>query len=388
MQLPIKNMITNKYKSQIAYIVESTPDRVFLYWKGRVALYAILKAMGIKQGDEVIIPAFTCVVVPNAIMYLGAKPVYVDITPDTYNMDISRLEPAITSKTKVIICQNTFGLSSNLEEINQIAKKYNLYTIEDCTHGFGGYYNGKPNGSFCDAAFYSTQWNKPYSTGIGGFLIVNNILFKDKIKILEQYKSSATILDNLTLALLIFFRNYFIKRYTYYLFVRIYRFLSNKSLIIGSTQGNEIKELIIPPKYFKNISAVQVLAGIKGLKKLNKLNRLRKVNAADYTSFLKANGKIFIEEKYFNNHLFLKYPILVKNRKRFFELAQKENIVLGDWFISPLYPVKEALDAWHYDIKIFKNSANASMKMLNLPTDIKNNRKVLQFLKKNIELIE
>ena len=128
--------------------------------------------MGVKDNDEVILPAFTCVVVPNAIMYLKAKPVYIDINPETYNISIEKIDEAITENTKVIICQNTFGLSSNIEDIIQIAKKNNLFTIEDCTHGFGGYDNGKPNGTYCDAAFYSTQWNKPFSTGIGGFLVV------------------------------------------------------------------------------------------------------------------------------------------------------------------------------------------------------------------------
>ncbi len=163
-----------KYKKALASILKCSEHNVFLYWKGRVALYAILKSLDLSEGDEVILPAFTCVVVPNAIIYAGLKPVYVDISPKTLNMDISLVKDAITDKTKVILCQNTFGLSSNIEEIILIAKKFNLITIEDCTHGFGGTYKGKPNGSFCDAAFFSSQWNKPFSTGIGGFLLVNN----------------------------------------------------------------------------------------------------------------------------------------------------------------------------------------------------------------------
>lgn len=381
-------MIANKYKSLIAYIVESTPDRVFLYWKGRVALYAILKAMDIRQGDEVIIPAFTCVVVPNAIMYLGAKPVYVDINPDTYNMDISRLEPVITSKTKVIICQNTFGLSSNLEEIIQIAKKYNLFTIEDCTHGFGGQYNGKPNGSYCDAAFYSTQWNKPYSTGIGGFLVVNNASLVERVESLESDKYNASFIDNIILALLIFFRKYFINRYTYYTFVKLYRYLSNKNLIIGSSQGNEISNTKMPSEFFKGISFIQVKTGINRLNYLNELNNQRKHNAKVYTTLINQKGKTAVNEKYFNNHLFLKYPILVSDRKLFFQLAEKEKIMLGDWFFSPLYPVRGNLSPWNFNSKLFPNAIEISKKIVNLPTEIKDNSSIQKFLNENMHLLE
>jgi dTDP-4-amino-4,6-dideoxygalactose transaminase len=381
-------MSVQKYKNQIAVIVETTPERVFLYWKGRVALYAILKAMGVGQGDEVIIPAFTCVVVPNAIIYLGAKPVYVDISPDTYNMDTSKLESAVTPRTKVIICQNTFGLSSNLELINEFARKHNLFTIEDCTHGFGGYYNGKPNGYFCDAAFYSTQWNKPFSTGIGGFLVVNNKSFLESVKALEHEKIKPGMLDNITLIILLLFREYLINKHTYYFFIHLYRILSKKNLIIGSTQGDEMSDIKIPINYFKGMSSVQIISGIKRLKKLKYVNDLRKKNAKDYTAFLKANNKKYISERLFDNHLFLKYPILVKDRELFFLNARKNKIILGDWFISPLYPIKDNLCLWFFDEHLYTNSVEASKKMLNLPTDIKDNRKVIRFLEDNLDLIE
>lgn len=381
-------MIANKYKAAIASILKCNPGNVFLYWKGRVALYAILKAMGVKEGDEVIIPAFTCVVVPNAILYLGAKPVYVDISVEDYNTDINKLKEAVTSKTKVIVCQNTFGLSSNIEEIVELAKQNNLFTIEDCTHGFGGFYNGKPNGSYCDAAFYSTQWNKPYSTGIGGFLLVNNNLLVDQVKKFESEKIKPTLIDNIILALLLLFRYYFVNRFTYWYLIKLYRFLSNHNLIIGSTQGDELSDVSMPKKYFKDISAVQIYMGIRKLRKLYDINTLRQKNAKDYSHFLKTNKKTFVNGKFFKNHLFLKYPLLVKNRMLFFDLAEKEKITLGDWFITPLYPVKENFLKWSFDCNFYPCSTGISEKIVNLPTDIKHNSKVLRFLSKNLDMIE
>ena len=105
---------------------------VFLFWKGRVALYSILKAMGLGEGDEVILPAITCVVAANPIIYLGAKPVYVDIDPKTYNVDVTKIEQKITKRTKIILAQNTYGLSSDIDSISEIAGRHTLKMQEGC----------------------------------------------------------------------------------------------------------------------------------------------------------------------------------------------------------------------------------------------------------------
>jgi dTDP-4-amino-4,6-dideoxygalactose transaminase len=130
---------------------------VTLFWKGRVALYVILKALGIAEGDEVIVPGLTCVVVPNAVIYSGATPIYADVDPATYTLSPESVEPLITPRTRAIIAQNTFGLSANLDPILDLAKKKGIEVIDDCTHGFGGAYKGKPNGSVTRLSFFSTN---------------------------------------------------------------------------------------------------------------------------------------------------------------------------------------------------------------------------------------
>lgn len=376
------------YKKAIASILQCDANKIFLYWKGRIALYAILKSLDLKKDDEVIIPAFTCVVVPNAIIYSGLKPVYLDISTATYNMDVNLIEKKITSRTKVIICQNTFGLSSGIEDIISIAKKYNLYAIEDCTHGFGGFYNGKPNGSYCDAAFFSTQWNKPFSTGIGGFLVVNNEHIFQKIKNLESNKVRPSFWERSLLRILIWIRKFIVNKYTQWSLVNLYRILSKYNLIIGSNQGGELNSTILPRDYFKDISNVQINAGIKSVKDIKELNELRKKNATKYTAFLKSKGKNHVEESNFENHMFLKYPLLVKDRDAFFELAQKSNISLGDWFLSPLHPVKDGFDKWGFNSDDFPVATSIAKKIVNLPTDIKNPSSVIKFMEEELDLIE
>ena len=173
-------------KQELAKYLSLDPSYITLFWKGRVALYAILKAIGIKEGDEIILPAFTCVVAVNPVIYLGARPVYVDIDPMTYNMDISRLKRKITKKTRAVLAQNTFGLAPDLDRIFEVANKHNLMVIEDCAHGFGGYYKGRPNGTIADVSFFSTQWNKPFSTGLGGFAVTKNPEIAERLRVMEK----------------------------------------------------------------------------------------------------------------------------------------------------------------------------------------------------------
>src|SRR5438105_15281527 len=110
------------YRQSIGDHIGVGADDVALFWKGRVALYAILEALGVGPGDEVIVPAFTCVVVPNVILYLGARPIYADIDAATYNAEAAGIEPRLSPRTKVILAQNTFGLAPDLDPILELAR--------------------------------------------------------------------------------------------------------------------------------------------------------------------------------------------------------------------------------------------------------------------------
>ncbi|MFH1859640.1 MAG: DegT/DnrJ/EryC1/StrS family aminotransferase [bacterium] len=118
--------------------------------------------MGIGEGDEVLVEGFTCVVVPNAVIFAGAKPIYVAPDPKTYNMDINQIETKITPKTKAIIAQHTFGLPADMDLILDISRKHNLMVIEDCAPAMGATYKGKKVGTLGDAAFFSTTVVKGY----------------------------------------------------------------------------------------------------------------------------------------------------------------------------------------------------------------------------------
>lgn len=372
------------YKLTLAKSLESNPDQIFCYWKGRVALYTALKAIGVKEKDEVILPAFTCVVVPNAIIYLGAKPVYVDIDKESLNTTLSNIQAATTVKTKCILIQNTFGLSSEVDEIVAFAKSKGIVTIEDCTHGFGGTYQNRPNGVRSDFAFFSTQWNKPFSTGVGGFLLVNNLDYLKSVNEVNKLLIKPGFKKSIILKMLISFKKAFLGDRTYWFFLKLYRFLSKMGLVVGSSSGSEISSTVMDDNYFMGATKVQFSEGLRALNHLDELMLLRKKNAAIYSSFLKSNGKIYVKEIFNENHSFLKYPILIKDRVSFLAKAEKASVRLGDWFLSPIHPVESEFEKWFLDPENFPNAAYVSKHVLNLPTEIENPEKVLVFLTQNI----
>lgn len=149
---------------------------------GTTALHIALVALGIKKGDEVIIPSFTMIACALAVCYIGAKPVFVDIDKDTWTIDVNKIEEKITSKTKAIMPVHIFGNPCNMKQICKIAKKHKLYIIEDCAEAHGATYNDKKVGSFSDVAAFSFFANKNLTTGEGGMVVTNNKKYYEKLK--------------------------------------------------------------------------------------------------------------------------------------------------------------------------------------------------------------
>jgi len=353
------------------------------YWKGRVALYTALKAMNIGQGDEVILPAFTCVVVPNAIIYLGATPVYVDIDKNSLCASAKNIEDKLSPKTKCILIQNMLGLSFEVDEIITLASSRGIYTLEDCTHGFGGTYNGVFNGLKTDCSFYSTQWNKPFSTGIGGILYVQNKDLLGKIENINKELKTPSFKNVLNLRILLFARTYILKNWSYWFLLRLYRRLSAIGLVVGSSSKGEIEGVQEPNNYFMGLSQVQAHNGIKALKELNKVIEARKKNGIKINEWMQSQNKCHLSCELIGNHSFLKFPALVKNRESFLLAAEKNKIPMGDWFTSPLHPVQDDLSQWKLNVSEFPIAQEVSRQIVNLPTDINHMDSLMRFLEKH-----
>ena len=149
---------------------------------GTVALHLALVALGIGKGDEVIIPSFTMIATAYAVCYTGAVPVFVDADRDTWNIDTTKIEEKITPRTKAIIPVHIFGNPCNMDEIERIANKYNLYIVEDAAEAHGAEYKGRKVGSFSAIGCFSFFANKNLTTGEGGMVVTDDDKLYDRCR--------------------------------------------------------------------------------------------------------------------------------------------------------------------------------------------------------------
>lgn len=157
---------------------------------GLDALFLSLKALGIKEGDEVIVPSNTYIATALAVTYTGATPVFVEPCIKTFNIDPTKIESAITDKTKAIMPVHLYGQACDMDPIMEIAKSHNLYVVEDCAQAHGAKYKGKVIGSFGDAAGFSFYPGKNLGAlGDAGAVVTDNEELGNKIRALGNYGS-------------------------------------------------------------------------------------------------------------------------------------------------------------------------------------------------------
>jgi dTDP-4-amino-4,6-dideoxygalactose transaminase len=154
------------------------------------ALHLSLDGFGIGEGDEVITTPFTFFATVEAILYTGAKPVFVDIEPETFNLDVNQIEAQITERTRGILPVHLFGHMANMEGLSQTARRYSLKVIEDCAQSFGAELNGRKAGSFGDAGCFSFYPSKNLGGyGDGGIIVLNNSKVSEVIRKLRNHGS-------------------------------------------------------------------------------------------------------------------------------------------------------------------------------------------------------
>ncbi|MBK7854503.1 MAG: DegT/DnrJ/EryC1/StrS family aminotransferase [Bacteroidetes bacterium] len=154
---------------------------------GTASLHLALIALGIQEGDEVIVPAFSYVATANVVELVGATPIFVDVSIDDFNIEVSQIEKCITPRTKAIMPVHEFGIAANMDEIIEIAKKHNLKIIEDAACALGAKYNGKFVGTLSDIGSFSLHPRKSITSGEGGIITTDDDTIADKIKLLRNH---------------------------------------------------------------------------------------------------------------------------------------------------------------------------------------------------------
>ena len=159
---------------------------------GTVAIHLALIALGIGEGDEVIVPDLTFAATINTVLHANATPVIVDVEENSWCIDPKEIEKAITPKTKAIIPVHIYGQACEMDAIMKIAKKYNLKVIEDCAEAHGAMFGGKKVGSFGDIGCFSFYGNKVITTGEGGMCVTNSPELDEKMRVLRDHGMSKT----------------------------------------------------------------------------------------------------------------------------------------------------------------------------------------------------
>jgi UDP-2-acetamido-2-deoxy-ribo-hexuluronate aminotransferase len=284
---------------------------------GTDALHLAIDALGIGEGDEVITTPFTFFATVEAILYTGATPVFVDIEPDTLNIDVSQIEANITGKTKALLPVHLFGHPADMRTILNIAKKHRLKMIEDCAQSFGAEANGKKVGSIGDAGCFSFYPSKNLGGyGDGGMIILNSTRVADTIRELRNHGSRGS---------------YRHKRVGF------------------NSRLDEIQAGILLVKLIR----------------IDEYNRKRRQNASFYNNLLSDKVKCPVEKKG-AYHVYHQYTIMSHKRDEIQQKLKKNGISSVIYYPVPLH-LQKALKFLGYQKGDFPVTEKAAKEVLSLP---------------------
>lgn len=351
----------------------------------RSAFLAGLKSLDLAAGNEVLLQAFTCNAASNPIIWASLKPVYVDCDENTFNIDIEDLKRKITSKSRVMVVQHTFGLPAQMDEILEICQQNNLILIEDCAHSLGAIYKGKKIGTFGKAAFFSFSRDKVISSVYGGMVVTNDDELAKRIRSFREeidYPSYLWILQQLLHPILMnwpilptyrFFGKYLLILFQWF-------HILSKAVHWKEKRGRR-------PGYFpKKLPNALAALTLNQFKKLEKFNRHRKEIANFYYNALRDSPFELPQTLNNKDHIFLRFTIKHPKAHQIIKKAWQRNILIGDWYTAPIAPHDTKLEKLKYKLGSCPKAEKLSKEVLNLPTHIniskKEAQRIVDFLKK------
>ncbi len=331
----------------------------FLLYRGETAIYTSLLAMGVGQGDEVILQSFTCPSVPYPIINSGATPVYIDINPTTFSLDPGKIEEKISKKTKAIIIQHTFGIPAAIDPILDIARAYNLWVIEDCCHAFGARYKGQEVGTFGDVAIYSFGWYKPLVLGVGGAAVVNNSFLRPKMVALQKSAITPSLKETFTMHIQYFAYELLSNPSLFWVQRDIYHKLKNFRRRKVQTSSQQNKQESVPQenkmsqetqnqesKLTRNRkSRIKNIIPFQKKRLFRKLDEFTNCTIPHQRWIISQYEKRLAQTDYglleLDDHLepvFYKYPLLSNRKDDILKGAPEARVELSNMFVSPIYP--------------------------------------------------
>lgn len=337
----------------------------------RSAFYLLLKAYGIGKGDEVVLPSFSCLVIANPVLWVGAKPVYVDIDQGNFNLDYEDLRKKITPKTKAVLVQHTFGFPVNIDKVRQIVGP-NVKIIEDAAHALGGTYKGQKIGTIGDAAILTFGIEKVISSVRGGMVLTKDSEAAQKIREMQiqlpdfsLIKIKIALLNPILWSLITPIYYLGIGKFT---IGRMFSVIAHKMGIMGIMIEDE-EYLTQKPSWLPaRMPAALATLGMNQFRKLDRFNQHRREIAQIYSKALGIDYKT--PEN--STHTYLRFPLLLEkeNLEKFKQETKKARVVVGDWYKTILYAPDSSLAKLGYKQGDTPHAEGVSKKIINLPTGI------------------
>ncbi len=312
----------------------------------RTALYCMLRALDLSEGDEVLMPPLTIADMVNSVHSAGLKPVFVDIELDTCCIDADELEKAISPRSRVLLITYIFGLVPDVRRIVDTARKHNLIVIEDCSQCFDGCFEGQPVGTFGDAAFFSLTNFKVCSSLFGGMVVTSNEGLAEKLGELRRTDIlpakpailTSHIVKNIIYAMA--FSKYVFSYFTYFIILVLerldpritYRLYSgNIKVLLKDFENVLVPEF--PSNYLFDYTDAQAYVGLASLERATKSTAARSRNGDLLRDLLKDNPHVMVPKRLANaTNAYWRFPVFTR------ELAGLKKRLLNEGIdTSPTY---------------------------------------------------
>lgn len=299
----------------------------FTFASGREALLALLHALKLRSGEEVIVQGYTCVVVPNAIHAAGGVPIYVDINRETVNLDLSEVEQAITSRTRAVICQHTFGIPADTRALRTVCDQHNLILIEDCAHILPDHHGPHAIGEHGDFLILSFGRDKAISGVTGGAVLSRRPSTSQGLRLLQREARDLRCLT--VLQLLLYPLLYAIAKPLYGIRVGKALLAAARALrFLPPILTKEEKEGRMPPHLHRMPNACAALA-LAQLHTLHRFNDHRRQLTRFYLEVARTHRWPYLRGIEADLPL-QKFPLFVRGAERIRQHLREKNIHLDD----------------------------------------------------------
>jgi perosamine synthetase len=294
---------------------------------------------------------------------------------------------AAPADTAALVVQHTYGIPCDMPAISDWVGRRGIPMIEDCCHTFGTKIGGRLCGTLGEFAFMSGQWNKPFSTGLGGLTLVNNPALAGAVECLvkSELKQPGRLTD-LVLRCQITAHDWLVRPATAMLLTLVYRGLNYAGLVKGSSSPGELKG-VMPDDYFTAMAPCQVRRGLRELARIDENIRHRIAMTAFYHRELPKIGFSPLRVSAVEETPLLRYPVRVANKAEVLRRAVRKSVEIGSWFECPLHPEGTRQEDFGYRDGLCPESERAAREVINLPTHLKvkprTAESVLDFLRRH-----